>query len=293
MPFATADDGARLYYETTSLVPPWRKTAGVILMHHGVALNGDAWMDWQPALLAEGYRIIRLDMRGFGRSEPTPPGYGWSLANFFTDMEIILAAEHVESFHFVGESIGGLIGLAYAAHRPERLLSGALISTPFDGRRVQVVDRWRATIAAHGMAGWADELMPMRFVEGDVEPSLYRWVRDLQASCSNFGARRQSVRRSLDGGGPPRARCDLGAAMVSWSASFPPNESGARMRGGLCSISQAAHIITGRQRSQAGITAPFRRRHCQTRANIDGSLDQAERSTLRELRETFYADSRC
>lgn len=184
MPFATADDGARLYYETTSLVPPWRKTAGVILMHHGVALNGDAWMDWQPALLAEGYRIIRLDMRGFGRSEPTPPGYGWSLANFFTDMEIILAAEHVESFHFVGESIGGLIGLAYAARRPERLLSGALISTPFDGRRVQIVDRWRATIAAKGMAGWADELMPMRFVENEVEPSLQAWVRDLQASCS-------------------------------------------------------------------------------------------------------------
>jgi pimeloyl-ACP methyl ester carboxylesterase len=26
--------------------------------------------------------------------------------------------------------------------------------------------------------------MPMRFVEGDVEPSLYRWVRDLQAGCS-------------------------------------------------------------------------------------------------------------
>lgn len=34
------------------------------------------------------------------------------------------------------------------------------------------------------MTGWADELMPMRFVEGDVEPSLYRWVRDLRADCS-------------------------------------------------------------------------------------------------------------
>ena len=34
------------------------------------------------------------------------------------------------------------------------------------------------------MAGWADELMPMRFVESDVEPSLYAWVRDLQATCS-------------------------------------------------------------------------------------------------------------
>ena len=174
MPFAIAHDGARLFYEATSLVPPWRQAAGVIFMHHGVALDGDAWMDWQPTLLAAGYRIIRLDMRGFGRSEPTPAGYRWSLAGFFADMEAVLAAENVDAFHFVGESIGGLIGLAYAARRPERLRSAAVLSTPFNGRRVQVVDRWRATIAARGMAGWADELMPMRFVEGDVEPFTLR-----------------------------------------------------------------------------------------------------------------------
>ena len=95
--------------------PPWRQAAGVIFMHHGVALDGDAWMDWQPTLLAAGYRIIRLDMRGFGRSEPTPAGYRWSLAGFFADMEAVLAAENVDAFHFVGEFIGGLIGLAYAA----------------------------------------------------------------------------------------------------------------------------------------------------------------------------------
>jgi pimeloyl-ACP methyl ester carboxylesterase len=184
MPLVTARDGARLFYEVTSLVPPWREPAGVIFMHHGVALNGDAWMDWQPALLAAGYRVIRFDMRGFGHSESTPVGYGWSIPNFFADMEAVLVAENVQTFHFVGESIGGMIGLAYAARHPDRLLSAALLSTPFDGRRVEVVDRWRATIAARGMLGWADELMPMRFVEGDVEPSLYQWVRDLQAGCS-------------------------------------------------------------------------------------------------------------
>lgn len=77
-------------------------------------------MEWQPALLAAGYRVIRLDLRGFGRSEPTPEGYGWSLPNFFADMEAVLATENVEAFHFVGESIGGMIGLAYAARHPER-----------------------------------------------------------------------------------------------------------------------------------------------------------------------------
>jgi 3-oxoadipate enol-lactonase len=64
------------------------------------------------------------------------------------------------------------------------VLSGAVLSTPFDGGRIQAVERWRTTIAASGMAGWAAEMMPMRFVEGDVEPAIYNWVCDLQASCS-------------------------------------------------------------------------------------------------------------
>ncbi len=184
MAFATAPDGVRLYCQATSLVPPWRKEAGVVLMHHGVGLSGDAWMDWQPALLAADYRVIRIDLRGFGRSEVPAQGYQWSLPNFFADMNAVRAIEKVDKFHFVGESIGGMIGLAYAVRHPERLLSGAVLSTPFDGGRIQAVERWRTTVANSGMAGWSDEMMPMRFVEGDVDPSLYQWVRDLQASCS-------------------------------------------------------------------------------------------------------------
>jgi 3-oxoadipate enol-lactonase len=184
MAFAAAPDGASLFYEATSLVPPWRKEAGVVLMQHGVGLSGDAWMDWQPALLTADYRVIRVDLRGFGRSEVPAEGYEWSLPDFIADINAVLAAENVESFHFVGESIGGMIGLAYAARHPQRVLSGAVLSTPFDGSRIQAVERWRTTISTHGMAGWSDEMMPMRFVEGDVDPSLSKWVRELQASCS-------------------------------------------------------------------------------------------------------------
>lgn len=121
-----------------------RKEAGVVLMHHGVGLSGDAWMDWQPALLAADYRVIRIDLRGFGRSEVPAQGYKWSLPNFFADMNAVLAVEKVDKFHFVGESIGGMIGLAYAARHPERLLSGAVLSTPFDGGRSALWDFYSA-----------------------------------------------------------------------------------------------------------------------------------------------------
>lgn len=74
MSFAAAPDGARIFYSANSTVPPWRETRGTILMHHGVALNGDAWCEWEPVLLAAGYNVIRVDMRGFGRSTPLVSG---------------------------------------------------------------------------------------------------------------------------------------------------------------------------------------------------------------------------
>ncbi|WP_024343221.1 alpha/beta fold hydrolase [Bradyrhizobium japonicum] len=184
MSIAISTDGGKIFYQASSLVAPWREPAGVVLMHHGVALTGDAWCDWQPALLAAGFRVIRLDMRGFGRSEPTPEGYGWSLPNFFADIDVVLAAENVDTFHYVGESLGGLIGLGYAARYPERIRSCALLSTPFDGKRIKAVDTWRATIDKGGMAAWSDALMPMRFADGDVDPRLYAWVHRLQAECA-------------------------------------------------------------------------------------------------------------
>jgi len=184
LPIAISADGARIFYQATSVQPPWRRGAGVILMHHGVALNGDAWCDWQPVLLAAGYRVMRLDMRGFGRSEHTPEGYAWSFQKFFADIDAILAAENVECFHYVGESLGGTIGLAYAARRPERVLSCALLSTPFDGSRIKAIDRWRVTINEHGMVAWSNELMAMRFVEHEVNPAIYEWVRQFQSQCS-------------------------------------------------------------------------------------------------------------
>jgi 3-oxoadipate enol-lactonase len=184
MPIAISSDGGKIFYQVSSLVPPWREPAGTVLMHHGVALTGDAWCDWQPALLSAGYRVIRLDMRGFGRSEPTPVGYGWSLPNFFADIDAVLAAEKVDAFHYVGESLGGLIGLAYAASVPDRILSCALLSTPYDGKRIKAVDTWRDTIDKGGMAAWSDELMSMRFADNDVDPRMYAWVNRLQKDCA-------------------------------------------------------------------------------------------------------------
>lgn len=185
MSFARALDGSRIYYRVDTIVPAWEKAPrGTVFMHHGVALNGDAWTEWVPVILQAGFRVIRIDMRGFGRSDRVSSDYRWTFDNFLDDIGSVADEVGVERYHFIGESLGGLIGLANALERSERVLSLGLLSTPFDGKRIgRAIDGWRAIIAEGGMEGWADTLMQQRFSPSFNNAALLEWVHGLQREC--------------------------------------------------------------------------------------------------------------
>ena len=68
---ATVDTGdGHIYYETIEMTPPWRAAPETILFHHGVGIDRRIWAEWLP-VLAERYRIVWFDPRGYGRS-PVP-----------------------------------------------------------------------------------------------------------------------------------------------------------------------------------------------------------------------------
>lgn len=185
MPYTTSLDGTRLFYRDDCVAPPWKPAPPVVLMHHGVALNGQAWADWLPALLQAGLRVVRLDMRGFGRSDTVSPEYRWSMDDFFADIDAVAAAVDAKRFHYVGESLGGLIGLALAARRPQSVASLCLLSTPYDGSLIgPAIDSWRGIVDTQGMAAWSEALMPMRFAPNSIPQAVHEWVRALQATCS-------------------------------------------------------------------------------------------------------------
>jgi 3-oxoadipate enol-lactonase len=172
-PFATSGDGRRIFYQVDSLAPPWAARPDTAVMHHGVALNGDAWSEWLPTLLASGLTVVRIDMRGFGRSDQVDARYLWSMDDYFADIDAVRADIDLDSYHFVGESIGGLIGLALAARRPPHIKSLGLLSTPFDGSRIGA---WRSIVEREGMAGWSQAMMPMRFAPGSIDNAFHNWV---------------------------------------------------------------------------------------------------------------------
>lgn len=185
MPSVNSRDGAQIHYQVDCTVPPWSSAPPVVLMHHGVALTSDAWTGWLPCLLQAGLRVVRMDMRGFGRSEPVAPGHRWSMDEFFGDIDAVIGAVGARAFHYVGESLGGLIGLALAARQPQRVSSLCLLSTPYDGKLVgPAIDSWRSVIESQGMGAWSQSLMPMRFAPDGIPQATYDWVLELQAGCA-------------------------------------------------------------------------------------------------------------
>lgn len=175
--------GGAIWYEITDLTPPWIETPPTILFHHGVGINARTWNGWLPAL-ADRYRLVRMDMRGCGQSSVPAPGFTWSMDLLAADALAVAQAAGAQQFHWVGESIGGTIGLYVATRSPAALLSLTACSTSHRGAGINRVKEWRAFIDQHGMAAWSAMMMPHRLRRADVSEEAYRWFEQEQAAAS-------------------------------------------------------------------------------------------------------------
>ncbi len=97
-----------------------------LFLIHGIGASRHSW-DGLVKHLAPHFRCIGYDLRGHGRSPtPAPP---YSLDDLVDDLEALRAELGIDHAHFVGHSLGGMIGPRYAQRYPERVLSLGLYST--------------------------------------------------------------------------------------------------------------------------------------------------------------------
>ncbi|MCP4674166.1 MAG: alpha/beta hydrolase [Deltaproteobacteria bacterium] len=92
------------------------KDAPPLVLVHGVGAEGSA--DWYPVLagLSTHYRVLALDLPGFGRSSKGNGGYG--PAKFVKAIRELTRNRIGEPFFLVGHSMGGAISLLYAGTHP-------------------------------------------------------------------------------------------------------------------------------------------------------------------------------
>ena len=142
--------------------------APLVMLSHSLASSGVMWGQQMPALI-EDYRVLRYDTRGHGGSD-TPPG-PYSLDNLGDDAIAILDALEIDRVHWVGISMGGMIGQNLAIRYPQRLISLTLCDTTSEvpPQAKSVWDERISMAEKSGMQPLCDETMARWFTSAFLE----------------------------------------------------------------------------------------------------------------------------
>lgn len=145
----------------------------VVTFSHSLGCNLSMW-DAQAAALRGRYRVLRFDTRGHGQSGA--PAGAYTLEQLAEDLHGLLQGLGIERTHFVGLSMGGMIGQVFALKYPEMVQSLVLCDT---------TSRYPAAAAPV----WQDRIKTVeaKGMEPLVEPTLGRWF------TAPFRARRQDL----------------------------------------------------------------------------------------------------
>src|SRR2546422_6040543 len=91
----------------------WGEVAApVVVMLHGITGHARAWDD-EARALASRFRVVALDQRGHGDSDPAPDG-DYTVATMAGDLAAFADALELTRFSLVGLSMGGRVAIAFA-----------------------------------------------------------------------------------------------------------------------------------------------------------------------------------
>ena len=140
----------------------------------------------QAAAFGDRYRTVRYDLRGQGESQ-RHPRERLDMDTQTDDAAAMIEALGLRDVTFVGNSMGGFIGLRLAARRPDLLTSAVVMGTSADvEEQAEAMDELIAAVQEHGMEPVLDGVL--FFMMGDTtlnDPSraeVLAGVRELLAS---------------------------------------------------------------------------------------------------------------
>ena len=102
-------------------------TENLVLLH-GFMENLSIWDDLEP-FLSEKFKIIKIDLPGFGKSEVVAEIQTMDL--MAAEVKKVTDYLKLKEFHLLGHSMGGYIALAFAEQYPENLKSFTLFFSTY------------------------------------------------------------------------------------------------------------------------------------------------------------------
>jgi len=150
-------NGTKLYYEVKGKGP------AVVLIHGGL-VDSRLWDD-QMVPFSKHYRVVRYDLRAFGKSASTTEPF-----SHIEDLRALLDFLKIDRATLVGLSLGGIIAADFALEYPEKISSLVLVGA---GLRGDPQPPDKEAIAAYAAASRGAEA----FVNVTMSSALYAAVR--------------------------------------------------------------------------------------------------------------------
>lgn len=194
-------NGTKLYYEVAGAGAP------VVLLHGGW-LNSSQWDD-QFVQLAKNYRVLRYDLRGYGRSALGQPDSAYT---HYQDLAFLLNHVGMERPHLVGVSAGAQAAIDFALNYPTAVASLVLGASPLGG--LDLGREFTEGMSGVTAAGAADDLRQLQervwsfapFRVASTMPAVRRRLDEMILRQNTWQGQRPGAPRARRPDTPPATR---------------------------------------------------------------------------------------
>lgn len=184
MPFMERAGKPAIHYTVDDHTDPWGEKKPFLILQHGYSRSGVFFGQWVP-YLSRFYRVVRPDLRGLGRSPlDFDPDEGITAENFIADISALIDHLGGGPVHYVGESLGGILGIVMGATIPEKFRSITLLASPLTIPKATQeafacgFSSWQEALRQLGSQGWSEKVNSATRFPPDADPALVRWYAE-------------------------------------------------------------------------------------------------------------------
>ncbi|GAB7521490.1 alpha/beta fold hydrolase [Paraburkholderia sp. 2C] len=250
----------------------WR-TPDTVLLLHGIAERAETWRAWVPQL-ARRYRVLRPDLRGFGRSSALPAGF--TIADWADDIVQMIATLERTRVHLVATKLGALIAFELAQRQPQWVASMTLAGMlPSPNKALGPwIDDWLAMVEGDnsgdvkgklnsvlnvklkgngrdngrdkpgGVERWAHETMPGRMGSTLSPAAMQWWTRAMATAPAASVAACFRLLPGIDGPSyPERVQCPT--LFIAAGAPVAADKSGYDQRPAAADLQRLRERVAG------------------------------------------------
>ncbi|MGA9493237.1 MAG: alpha/beta fold hydrolase, partial [Mycobacterium sp.] len=121
----------------------------VVVLLHGFPQHNDSWNAVADRLVAQGYRCLAPNQRGYSSGARPPRRRDYRMSELVADVGALIDASGARRVHLVGHDWGAAVAWSVAAEMPERLATVSPVSVPHPAAFVKSF-----ATSLQGLASW-------------------------------------------------------------------------------------------------------------------------------------------